>query len=239
MTRWEVDLGRVVPHSGEWMMLRPGGQVLAISNPHGQELVVRLERTAARDDAVTAARAASLALFRELFPGELLSPGRLVSVPAVTLLATELIQAGAERASEAETFARLHEHLQQLEALARRNGGALVKAVGEGALAAFHEPAAAVQTALELDRQGSNAMRMALHRGSALAATINDHLDYFGATVRQPGAMLALAGPGEWLMSQAVMDDLAVSALLHERGLEGEVMASALGGAVLHRFSAR
>jgi class 3 adenylate cyclase len=163
----------------------------------------------------------------------LLSPGRLVSVPAVTLLATELPR--AEGAGEAEAFAVLHEHLQQVAAVARQHGGALVKAVGDGALAAFHEPAAAVRTALDLGRDGA-ALRLALHRGPALAATINDHLDYFGATVRQVGAMLQRMRPGDRLISQAVMDDPAVSALLHERGLEGEVTTGELG--VLHRFGA-
>jgi serine/threonine protein kinase/class 3 adenylate cyclase len=232
--RWDVDLGKLAEYAGTRTVLRPGGQVLEVHNPHDQELVVRLERTALRDDAVTAARAASLALFRELFPGEVLSPGRLVSVATVTLLATEMVDAPAlaDQSSEAEAFAILHEHLGRIEALARNNGGALVKAVGDGALAAFHEPAAALRTALELDRDGGG-LRQALHRGPAMAATINEHLDYFGAVVRQLGTMLQKAHAGERLLSQEVMDDPPVSALLHERGLEGEVMP---GEPVLHRF---
>ncbi len=234
--RWEVDLGRLAEQCTARMLLRPGGQVLQVHNPHDTELVVRLERTAARDDAVTAARAAALGLFRELFPGEVLSPGRLVSVAAVTLLATDLPEARAlaKRNGEAAAFAVLHEHLLRLEALARSNGGALVKAVGDGALAAFHEPAAALRTALDLDREGGDDLRMALHRGPALAATINDHLDYFGTIVRQVAATLEMARPGERLVSQAVMDDPAVSATLHQRGLEGEVMP---GEPVIHRFT--
>jgi serine/threonine protein kinase/class 3 adenylate cyclase len=235
--RWEVDLGRLVQQASTRIVLRPGGQVLEVHNPHEQELIVRLERMAVRDDAVTAARAASLALFRELFPGEVLSPGRLVSVATVTLLATEMLdsQTLAERSSEAEAFAVLHDHLGRVEALARSNGGALVKAIGDGALAAFHEPAAALRTAFELNRDGTASLRLALHRGPALAATINDHLDYFGAVVRQLGAILQQAHSGERLLSQAVMDDPPVSALLHERGLEGEVIP---GEPVLHRFGA-
>ena len=56
--------------------------------------------------------------------------------------------------------------------------------------------------------------KLVLHRGPALAATINDQLDYFGATVREAAEMLALANAGERLVSQPVMDDPAVSALL-------------------------
>src|SRR5262249_38834999 len=120
VARWEVDLGRLGEQSLDRTTLRPGGQVLAIRNPHLEELVVRLERTAARDDAVTAGRAAALALFRELFPGEVLSPGRLVSVAAVTLLLTDLPAARVLLAgsSEGKAFALLHEHLLQVERLA-------------------------------------------------------------------------------------------------------------------------
>ena len=64
-------------------VLRSGRQLLALTNDYPQELVARLERAAPREDALTAARASTLALFRELFPGEILSPGQLVSVANV------------------------------------------------------------------------------------------------------------------------------------------------------------
>jgi class 3 adenylate cyclase len=234
--RWDVVLARPGEQwaAGRCVRLRPGGQVLAVHNPHPMELVVRLERTAARDDAVTAARAAAMALFRELFPGEVLSPGRLMSLSAVTLVQTALV--GLPGMPEAEAFARLHEHLTRAAALARQAGGALVKAVGDGALAAFHEPAAAVRAVLEMRREGGG-FAAALHRGPALAATVNDHLDYFGATVRQVAAMLAAAGPGEAVLSQALMDDPLSSAVLREGGLVGRVEAAA-GLGVVHRFAA-
>ena len=42
-------------------------QVLTLANDYEHEVLVRVERTASREDAVTAAAASSLALFRELF----------------------------------------------------------------------------------------------------------------------------------------------------------------------------
>jgi class 3 adenylate cyclase len=205
------------------MFLRPGGQMLELVNPHGQELVVRLERTIQRDDALTAARAATLSLFRELFPGEVLSPGQLVRIATVTLLVTEI--ADLDRVSaqegEAKAFELLHEHLRELEALARTHGGALVKAVGEGALLAFGDSAAALRAMLEINDQGR--VRLVLHRGPALATTINDQLDYFGLTVRQALAMLAASAAGDRLISESVMAEPSVSALLHERGVITEL----------------
>src|SRR5262249_49710334 len=131
---------------------RAGGQVLVLGNDAAHELVVRVERAAARDDALTAARAATLALFRELFPGEVLSPGQLVSVATVTLLVTALGPAGGlyERRRDARAFALLHEHFRRLDDCVRRAGGAVVKTVGEGVLAAFGEAAAAVAAALQI-----------------------------------------------------------------------------------------
>ena len=57
----------------------------------------------------------------------------------MTLLASEVV--GLGELTESDGFARLHDHLRQLEALARENGGALVKASGDGGLAAFSGPA--------------------------------------------------------------------------------------------------
>jgi class 3 adenylate cyclase len=244
--RWELDLGRSLAEQAPGA-LRADGQVLVLANGTDVELLVRLERTAPRDDALTAARASALALFRELFPGEVLAPGQLVSVANLTFLLADLHGAGElyERLGEARAFALVHDFLRALEGHVRQHGGALVKAVGEGAVAVFPEPAAAVRAALELPglpaALGGEGVRLraAVHRGPARAATVNDHLDYFGTTVRQAACLAGLARGGERVLSQAVMADLQVAELLRGRGLEGEVFRADLPGyreAVLHRF---
>src|SRR4029453_9491112 len=118
----------------------------------------------------------------------------------VTLLASELLGLGG--VGEAEAFRVLHAHLRQLEGLARQNGGALVKAMGDGGLAAFHEPADAVRAMLDVPE----GLRLVLHRGPALAATINDTLDYFGITVRRLHEVLRRSATAEWLLTQEVLD---------------------------------
>src|SRR5262249_37312953 len=146
-----VRLGKTLPAEGP-RHFRPHGQVVALVNESAQELVVRVERTAARDDGLTAAKAASLALFRELFPDEVLSPGQLVRVATVTLLVTDLEQTGSlyDELGDARAFTLVHEHFRLLDERIRRTGGALIKTVGEGVVAAFSEPAAAVEAALSL-----------------------------------------------------------------------------------------
>ncbi len=96
LTRWSLeipgDLARTAADRtmAEGTLLCAGQQHLVFHNNHVEELVLRVERTAQREDALTAARAASSALFRELFPGEILESGKLVSVAAVTLLVLDL-----------------------------------------------------------------------------------------------------------------------------------------------------
>jgi eukaryotic-like serine/threonine-protein kinase len=242
LTTWEVDLSRLAEdrrtRAGQPVELRPGGQTFRIVNGYEAEVLVRLERIAAREDAFTAARASALALFRELFPGEVLSPGQLVRVSSVTLLWTDL---GPSLTSQGEerAFSLLHEHLQSLEGIAAREGGALLKSVGDGALAAFHTPTAAMRAALAL--VGSPVrLRAALHAGAALAATVNGHLDYYGSTVRQTAELVTRAQVGELLVGQAVLDDPRAAALMRERGLTGSVGRTTLAGeagVVVHRFA--
>ena len=45
-------------------------QKLTLTNGHSVEVAARVERTAGRTDALTAARASTMALFRELFPDQ-------------------------------------------------------------------------------------------------------------------------------------------------------------------------
>jgi serine/threonine protein kinase/class 3 adenylate cyclase len=244
--RCDVSLARP-PGPDVPRVLRAGGQVFGLRNDHDRDLVVRLERTAPRADALTAARASALALFRELFPGETLSPGQLVSVARVALLVTALDGAGDlyEKLGDARAFGLLHEHFRLIERCVRREGGALVKTIGEGLVAAFNEPVAAVRAGLELqpllvgnETTRSLRLRVGIHHGPALAATLNEHLDYFGTTVSQAARLPAFARGGEVVLTRAVAGDPDVAALLHGRGLESEILPEGLPGAggLLHRL---
>jgi serine/threonine protein kinase/class 3 adenylate cyclase len=240
--RWEIDMASGPGlESDRPAALRPGGQVLVLNNVLDRELLVRVERTASRIDALTAARAASLALFRELFPGEILAPGHLATVSTVTLLVTALDPAQADalyqELGDARAFGVIHEYFQRLDDAIRHGGGAVVKTQGEGLLAAFSDVTAAVRTALELPAQLAGSattrplrLRVGVHRGPTLAATLNDHLDYFGSTARQAAGTLRYARCGELVLTQAVAADPEVAALLNQRRIKTEVIPAELGG---------
>jgi class 3 adenylate cyclase len=220
-------------------ILRLDGQTLALTNNSSHEVLLRLERTAPREDAVTAARATSLAVFRELFPGEILSADQLVRVATLTFLVTELVDAGQVYAElgDAQTFQVVRLLLSRMHDRVRQEGGAVVKTVGEGILAVFDDPAAAVRVGLDLStllRQDQRTaflrVRAALHRGSALAANLNDSLDYFGATVNEVMHLPRLARAGELVLSQEIAADLHVSEVLAERHTGMELLETELPG---------
>jgi class 3 adenylate cyclase len=176
-----------------------------------------------------------------LFPDELLAPGQLVTVSTVTFLVTALDpdQADAlyQSLGDARAFGVLHEHFRRLGDAIRQGGGAVVKTQGEGLVASFSEVSSAVRTALELPGRlvGDEAtrplrLRIGIHRGPALAATLNDQLDYFGTTARQAARALDQARAGELVLTRAVAADPEVAALLGERRLVTEVVPTDLGG---------
>jgi class 3 adenylate cyclase len=246
--RWELRLPRG-PERELPRVLKVGRQTLTLINEHDRELVVRVERTAPRADALTASRASALALFRELFPGEVLSPGQLVSVATITLLVTGLEDSERlyRERGDARAFSVLHEYFRRTAECVNQHGGAVLKTVGEKLVAAFPEPMTAVQVALALPGllAGSEAtrglrLRVGVHRGPSLAATLNDRLDYFGTTANLALRLPELGAGGDVVLSQEVAADPQVAAFVRGQGLTPELMSTALPEiGPLHRLRRR
>src|SRR5262249_3161493 len=93
------------------------------------------------------------------------------------------------------------------------------------------EVTAAVRTALELpgclatdEATSLLRLRIGVHRGPALATTVNDQLDYFGTTTREAARALEPARAGELVLTRAVAAGPAVAGLLGERGIATEIV---------------
>jgi serine/threonine protein kinase/class 3 adenylate cyclase len=221
----ELFLSRVAG-SKTTLALRAGSQLVTIENDLAQPLVLRLERTIPRSNVITAAQASATSLFRELFPEETLGSGRLISAEQVTLLVTNIdgIDALYEQAGDASAFALVQSVTEAIGRQVRLGRGAVVKFVGESVVAAFEDPAHAVETALNihlgLESEAETArvrVNAAIHRGPALVTTINDRLDYFGSTARVASALAQRAAGGVVLLSQDVVTDPGVAQLLGQR----------------------
>jgi class 3 adenylate cyclase len=229
---WELTLGRGLAHDVP-RSLRTGAQSVVVVNDFDREVTLRLERTAEREDALTAAQAACHSLFRELFPSEVLSPGELISVTSVALLVTEVKDAPElyEKLGDDQAFLLLHEHFRLLAEQIELEAGAVVKIQGDGLLASFADPACAVRAALRLGqalgkspRTAALKLRLGVHAGPAMVTTFNDKLDYFGAAVRTAMEMMHLAGGHELVLSEQISFDPSVRTMLDSRELPGEMV---------------
>ena len=97
-----------------------------------------------------------------------------------------------------------------------RHNGAIIKTIGDAVMAAFLNPADAVQAALEMrseiasfnERQPDKALilKIGVHKGAAIAVTLNDRLDYFGQTVNIAARVQNLADADEIFVSQDVYE---------------------------------
>ena len=121
--------------------LRAGGQVIRLNNQYPREIVVRLERTTARNDLVTAAHAATVPLFRSLFPDQIIQSGVVLQSEHLCVLVTNLSDASSlyDGVDEATAYQWLMQQLESQVGIVALNRGTLVKTLGEGIVAVFQD----------------------------------------------------------------------------------------------------
>ena len=227
VTRAEIPLLRP-PLPNSVPVLRQGTQVLSLFNNTPRELQIRLERTAGRQMALTAAAAAAIPMFREMFPAEVLAPGQIVSVTNVTLLMAEICDANRlyQELGDGPAFGKIRRGLMQMEEAVRAAGGAVIKIAGEGIVATFGNSLSALRAAVAMQKADTANLlprRIAVHRGSAMVTTINDRLDYFGETVYLTRTMLQAAAAGELLATARTLQQDDILLLLNEEGLTQKI----------------
>lgn len=187
---------------------------LRLENPTTDEQLFILERLAWTDQAATAADVILLQKFRDLFSAEILRPGQQFSVGPVAILFTDL-RASTElyrRIGDAPAFGRVMSHFDILRDSIAQHGGALIKTIGDAVMAAFKEPQQALAAAQLAQRRLSELpealiLKAGIHYGPAIAVTLNERLDYFGATVNLAARLVALSSGEDVVVSDAVYRD--------------------------------
>lgn len=206
--------------------------VVAVENASGNEHLVVLERTAWGDAALTAAEVTALQTYRDLFAAEALRVGEPILVGTVTVVFTDLL--GSTRyyreVGDAPAFGSVLDHLDVLRESVAREGGAVVKAMGDAMMAVFPRPVAAVEAmrrAQEATAGRPLALKVGIHSGPCIAVSQNGVLDYFGSTVNLAARLVSLSTGDGLVVSDAVLADPEVAAL----GLPAEPLdAGALKG---------
>ncbi|MCG6859053.1 MAG: adenylate/guanylate cyclase domain-containing protein [Salaquimonas sp.] len=168
--------------------------------------------------------------FRELFRSE--TTGQGLAIKDITLLFTDLKGSTAlyNHIGDLNAFSLVQQHFDRLQNVTVRNGGAIIKTIGDAVMAAFRDPAHAVRAALEMREEmgevshGTSGreliLKIGLHKGAVIAVTLNDRLDYFGQTVNIAARVQHLADANDIYLSEDVYTSPGVGELLESSRVE-------------------
>ncbi|MDX1930725.1 MAG: protein kinase [Pirellulaceae bacterium] len=224
-----IELSTARPPSDTRIQLPIGSQVIYLCNDSAVDQQVRIERTADRQDALSAAKASTLALFRELFPSEVLSSDQIVSVAHITVMRVKMhgSQQLYESLGDGPAFNQIRAALDRILRAVKENSGAVVKTIGEGVLASFADPKGAVSTAIELIQSGGSdgsQISVAIHSGSAMVATVDERLDYFGKTLKTLEQLIEAVAPQCIAVTSSILELAEIQSLLEDRQLKVRVL---------------
>src|SRR5262249_26051975 len=128
-------------------IVRAGEVALTLVNDTDRHQVVRLELSARKSDAVTAATAMTHPSFQGLLSEELLAHGQHLMVSHMAFLAVEIVDRHDLFHERGDAYALAHfsELSEHLRAVVERHHGAVFRPGLEQTLAAFPQPASALR----------------------------------------------------------------------------------------------
>jgi class 3 adenylate cyclase/predicted RNA-binding Zn-ribbon protein involved in translation (DUF1610 family) len=183
--------------------------------------------------------------FRDLFRSEIIQGAEGIGVKDITILFTDLKESTAlyDGIGDLRAFVLVRQHFDSLGKVVNMHSGAIVKTIGDAIMATFLNPFDAVNAALgmlhEMERfnrgfSGKDIkLKIGIHKGSSIAVTLNDRLDYFGQTVNISSRVQKLADADEIYISHDVYAYPGVQELLRDfevvvgkanlKGVQGEI----------------
>jgi class 3 adenylate cyclase len=157
------------------------------------------------------------------------------SVQQIALLFTDLKGSTAlyDRIGDLDAFSLVQQHFERLQDVTTRHNGTIVKTIGDAVMAAFPDPTDAVLAALamraEIHAFGRGrpdrelVLKIGVHKGAAIAATMNERLDYFGQTVNIAARVQRLAEADEIYVSEDIYEVEGVQAVLEPLAVEPKI----------------
>ncbi len=222
---------------------------LLLANPTPEQCTFVVEDARWTDDALRPARLFSFQDFRDLFTEEYLGADVQLSVGRQTILFTDVVGSTKLYATRGDpgAFMDVKRHFTEIYEEVKKEGGAIVKTIGDAAMAAFVDPVRALRAAREIHRhfppgrrdlalrgrmdqrpgkvmRPTLRVRISLNTGPCIAVKLNTNIDYFGNTVNVAAKLQAIAHAGQISFAESVLDQPGV-----QEYLEGE-------GAVLERL---
>jgi class 3 adenylate cyclase len=199
---------------------------LSIENTTGKNQLITLERKSWSLHGVSAARATSSQLFRNLFADEVLRKGEKISVDNLTLMFTDLFDSTSMYNEEGDDKAvgQVIDHFEILHQVVSKENGAIVKTIGDSVMAVFCEPDQALRAYLRAQKIISEderfsddfQLRAGIHHGSCVAVNLNSRIDYFGSTVNIAARFVDYASESELIISQKVFSNYNLQEMLEE-----------------------
>jgi len=216
--------------------------VITFVNDADGERLFRIEREAWGGQAATAAEVTALQLFRDLFAVEALRPGDRINVGQMAILFTDLRNSTRlyREIGDAVAFGAVMSHFDVLREEIAREGGSIVKTLGDAIMAVFPRPAPALraiinaQSALAAPPEGARPLtvKAGLHAGPCIAVTLNERLDYFGSNVNIAARLEPLSTGEDCVITADVRRDPEVLEMLADpaSGLAAEPSEARLKG---------
>lgn len=220
-----------VPPGESWLELVNEGNAAVIALIENHDMGEHTPEQ--REPRLTGLDLVSVPAFRALFGADTLPPEQSLAVRDVTIVFTDIRGSTAlyKRVGEVTAYRLVRDHFEMLFDAVHRHAGTIVKTIGDAVMASFRRPHEAVAAMLEAQRglAARNAsprraaeivVRGGIHRGPALAVTLNDRLDYFGSTVNEAARMEGACEGGELVISDEVLGAPGVGALCERLDVE-------------------
>jgi adenylate cyclase len=217
----------VGPHSlleDDATLAVPDGALVTLRNQTDGSVLALLESLEWTRDATTAAEAAALQEFRDLFGTEALRAGQHLAVRHIALLMSALADATRlyDELGDAGAYGRITRHFEFVKDIVSALDGSVVKTTGDGTVCAFHRLDNAFDAGIRIQRELVRwceaaeidpplEVKLGLHFGPLIAATANDRLDYLGRTANIAAWLRDQARPGELVLLPETLEQLPSS----------------------------
>jgi class 3 adenylate cyclase len=204
---------------------------VVLENTSSEPRMFILEENQVDRDALRPVDLFSFQGFRDLFSKEALASDLKLEVGVQTILFTDLVGSTKFYETEGDTvaFSEVRSHFLKAYDVVKRQGGAVVKTIGDAVMAAFADPLDALRAAVELQEyfNGKNPetrlrLRVTLNTGSCLAVNLNSAIDYFGNTVNLGAKIQSIAEAGQIGFTEDYYQTPSVRSFLKERRLVPE-----------------